>query len=256
MGIGSTNPLVNLHILGTEGILMQSEHGVGNPQSFGNGTRMHFYPYKSAFRAGHAIGDFWDDVNIGEYSSAMGLGTKASGFASVAFGEDCYATGWASSAFGVNTSATGWGSTTLGIMSSASAYGSVSIGFSTKAESYSSIALGMNNVGGGTPDSWDPDDPLFEIGNGYGGTPSNAVTVLKNGNVGIGMIAAPSVKLSLGANIAPKKLALFDGLSDFYGFGVDWGRITIYTNNTEKMTIKDNGNVGINVTKSSGKIGY
>ena len=42
--------------------------------------------------------------------------------------------------------------------------------------------------------------------------------------------------------------------NDFYGFGVAIGRITFYTNDTEKMTIKDNGNVGINTTNPQAKL--
>jgi hypothetical protein len=82
----------------------------------------------------------------------------------------------------------------------------------------------------------------------------NILTTTLNDKVGIGMGSAPSVKLSLGLDITPKKLALFDGSEDFYGFGVDWGRITIYTNNTEKMTIEDNGDVGIGTNNPDAKL--
>lgn len=75
-----------------------------------------------------------------------------------------------------------------------------------------------------------------------------------DGNVGIGTTSIPSVKLSLGTDINTKKLALWDGENDFYGFGVAVGRITFFTNNTEKMTIKDNGNVGINTTNPQAKL--
>jgi len=68
--------------------------------------------------------------------------------------------------------------------------------------------------------------------------------------VGIGT-TTPQVKLSLGTDFAPKKFALWDGASDFYGLGVDWGRITCYTNNTEKMTVLANGNVGIGTANPS-----
>ena len=46
------------------------------------------------------------------------------------------------------------------------------------------VAIGRNNVGGGTPDSWDWRDPLFEIGNGFPHTnaPHNALTILKDGS--------------------------------------------------------------------------
>ncbi len=78
---------------------------------------------------------------------------------------------------------------------------------------------------------------------------TRGIFVNNAGNVGIGT-SDPQVKLSLGAEYPPtlKKLALWDGVDDFYGFGVDWGRITIDTNNTEKMTIADTGNVGIGTT--------
>src|SRR5690606_2190356 len=46
-----------------------------------------------------------------------------------------------------------------------------------------SMALGQRNVGGGNPTAWVQTDPLLEVGNGIGGTPSNALTILKNGTV-------------------------------------------------------------------------
>jgi len=71
--------------------------------------------------------------------------------------------------------------------------------------------------------------------------------------VGIGT-TSPQVKLSLGTDINPKKFALWDGVGDFYGLGCHIGRITFFTNNTEKMTIKDNGNVGIGTTNPDTKL--
>lgn len=76
-------------------------------------------------------------------------------------------------------------STALGNITTASGFGSMSLGVATKAESYYSMAIGALNIGGGNPISWDPIDPLFEVGNGFS-TPSNAFTILKNGKVGVG----------------------------------------------------------------------
>jgi hypothetical protein len=68
--------------------------------------------------------------------------------------------------------------------------------------------------------------------------------------VGIGT-ANPRVRLSLGTDFTAKKFALWDGVDDFYGFGVGIGRIIFHTNDTEKMTILANGNVGIGTSNPS-----
>jgi hypothetical protein len=89
-------------------------------------------------------------------------------------------------------------------------------------------------------------------GSGGGWTDDGTVVRLTTGTdkVGIGT-TTPQVKLSLGTDLTLKKLALWDGTNDFYGFGVDWGRMTFYTNNTEKMTVLANGNVGIGTSTPS-----
>ena len=69
------------------------------------------------------------------------------------------------------------------------------MGSRTVAESYISTALGRYNVGGGNATSWVSTEPLFEIGIGTSDlNRNNAMTVLKNGNVGIGT-TAPTSKL-------------------------------------------------------------
>ncbi len=70
------------------------------------------------------------------------------------------------------------------------------------------------------------------------------MVVKAGGNVGIGT-TAPNTKLSLGTDITAQKLALYDGAGDFYGLGVQGGRIVFHTGNTEKMAITTAGNVGI-----------
>ncbi len=75
----------------------------------------------------------------------------------------------------------------------------------------------------------------------------------KDGRVGIGP-TAPNVKLSLGTDITAQKLALFDGTGDFYGLGVQSGRIVIHTANTERMTVTFDGKVGIGTTTPNVKL--
>jgi hypothetical protein len=123
----------------------------------------------------------------GSISTAMGEWTWASGSASTTMGSLSIASGMAATAMGYNSDATGSISTAMGNGSIASGDKSTAMGAYTIAGSYVSTAIGQHNVGGGTATSWVATDPLFEIGNGL--TPmarSNALTVLKNGNVGIG----------------------------------------------------------------------
>ncbi|MFP4473811.1 MAG: hypothetical protein ACLFPX_08130 [Candidatus Omnitrophota bacterium] len=65
---------------------------------------------------------------------------------------------------------------------------SFTIGKYLQADARGEIVLGQYNAAsGGSNGSWLDDDPLFVIGNGTSDTSrSNAVTVLKNGNTGIG----------------------------------------------------------------------
>ncbi|TVR38406.1 MAG: hypothetical protein EA392_09920 [Cryomorphaceae bacterium] len=244
-------------IQGTDGVEVTGVFGsgasIGTP---GAGTRMFFNPRKAAFRAGRASGTEWNQVNVGNYSTAMGYGNTASGVSSfaageannvsgdyavglgaenvvsgegaIAIGESNVASNTGSFASGQNSSATGVGSIALGencissgdyaiamgnqsvangnssvaIGKTALANGqnSTAFGNATTANGFSSsafgnavadaqyaFALGRFNEGGGSPNSWVPTDPLFEIGNGVSASnTNNAVTVLKNGNTGIG----------------------------------------------------------------------
>lgn len=84
----------------------------------GEGTRMMWYPYKSAFRAGHVSNTQWDNVNIGDYSFATGDNTMASGEGSTAMGVFTTASGDYSTAMGSYVSASGTGSFIIGDHSS------------------------------------------------------------------------------------------------------------------------------------------
>ncbi len=69
------------------------------------GTRMVWYPNKSAFRAGGVGGSQWDDTNIGNYSMALGTDVTASGVASFAVGQEATASGDNAFAFGLGNTA-------------------------------------------------------------------------------------------------------------------------------------------------------
>ncbi|MBI1342048.1 MAG: hypothetical protein GC171_03830 [Terrimonas sp.] len=131
----------------------------------------------------------------GLYSSSIGYHTSASGAKSIALGSETIASGEASIAIGYKTRASGVFSTSFGLFTEASGEGSFAAGGYTNAHSYLSTAIGLKNIGGGNPKTWIETDPLFEIGNGRAET-RNALTVLKNGNMGIGT-NKPIVKLQI-----------------------------------------------------------
>ena len=138
--------------------------------------------------------DLSSSTSLSEARGATGLSSFASGKNTIASGDDSTAMGLItessgdlSTAMGSITIASGYGSTAMGRATTASGRFSTAIGWHTEAESLSSVAIGSYNVGGGTADNWFPIDPLFEIGNGLDDVNrSNALTVLKNGKVGIG----------------------------------------------------------------------
>lgn len=197
----------------------------------GAGTRMMWYPAKSAFRAGQVTGTQWDDASIGTQSAAFGYNNIASGSKSFATGTNNTASGLFSFATGTNTissntysfatggntTASGQGSSTFGNYTIASggyssAFGqystasgsySVAFGFTSVAQSFNSFVIGRYNVNPGnyTLGGWVATEPLFVIGNGTSaGATSNAMTVLKNGDVGIG-ISTPRQTLDVNGRI-------------------------------------------------------
>ena len=176
VGIGINSPTAKLHVQGIDGVLFEGTFGSGTIPKEGSGARLMWYPKKAAFRAGLVDVGQWNDINIGNYSTAMGNNTTASGDYSTAMG---------------------WG---------------------TKVQSVSSTAIGQFNIGGGDPEVWINTNPLFEIGNGQDdGNRSNALTVLKNGNVGIGT-ETPFFKLEVIGTDADA--TIYGQSEDYYGIWV------------------------------------
>lgn len=200
LGIGvGISPKTELHVGNNMRVLFGTD-------TLGNGDKLMFLPDLHAFRVGTvaagAASTYWNRDSIGLYSFASGYNTRAQGFGGTAMGRDTEAVGSYAFASGYFTNADGLYSTAMGFNTDALATGSVAIGYSTdatgsysnafgyitRAQSYATTAIGRYNVGGGSPTSWVGTDPVFEIGIGNSGSSrENAVTVLKNGNVGIGV---------------------------------------------------------------------
>lgn len=234
------SPKTSLHIGDGGSVLFGTD-------TLGNGDKLMFLPRLHAFRVGTiasgASSTYWNPDSIGLYSFASGLNTRAQGFGATAMGRDTEATnsyafasgffsnadGQYSTAMGFNTDAFGLGSsafgystdaevnytTAMGYFAEAQAIYSIALGNSVQAQSYSSMAVGRYNIGGGDAVSWIQSDPIFEIGNGTGpSSRSNALTVLKNGNVGIG-ITTPNKPLHVNGALGIGSFEYFEDGGSF-----------------------------------------
>lgn len=165
----------------------------------GNGARLIWHPKKAAFRAGLTNGG-WEDNNIGDGSFAAGLDPEASGYGSVAIGNkpisskhSAVSLGNLSNAleshsFSIGNGCYAYNEYSFAIGNSAAAMGnySISMGYHTISKAPHSLAVGLYNNSFDQPNGG-PTDRLFQIGNGTDlNNRTNAMTVLRNGNVGVG----------------------------------------------------------------------
>lgn len=167
----------------------------------------------------------------GQYSAAIGQNAQATQVASFAIGSSVTASGENSLAVGYNSTSSGLRSIALGWHNTASGQQSLAIGHEAVSAGRYAFAIGQEVTAGGrgslafgsnsvapsayetvigrfndiyTPLSstdWQPTDRLFSVGNGAtGGARSNALTILKNGNTGIGT-STPSAKLHIDGSL-------------------------------------------------------
>lgn len=271
-GIGTVLPLARLHV--ADSSVLFSANGLalpspGNPPVSGEGRRMMWYADKAAFRAGYIDGTQWNKDNVGQYSFASGYNPKASGFISTAMGFASNATSDFSTAMGYNTTASGYASATMGNNTTASGDNSTALGFGTKAKAVGSLSIGKFNddTDSPSPNTPAPSDRIFQVGNGDGvAVRSNAVTVLKNGNTGIGIVN-PNALLQLANTITNRKIVLWETANNdhqFYGFGINGSTLRYQTPSaldahvfysgasttasTELFRINGNGNVGVGIS--------
>lgn len=185
------------------GTFNSSETGTNIPET-GAGTRMMWYPEFAAFRVGTVSNDAWDFTYLGINSSAFGYDVVASGDYAIAAGYSAEVFADYGFASGNNSyvASTATGGAAFNQLTTANGVSSTAMGQNTTSDAYASLAIGRYNVGTGSNDTWVATDPIFEVGIGSDSqNPANAVTVLKNGNVGIGE-AAPGDRLVIsGGNL-------------------------------------------------------
>jgi Chaperone of endosialidase/Head domain of trimeric autotransporter adhesin len=211
----------------------------------------------------------------GQYSVAMGASNIASGDYSTALGITTIASGNSAIATGALTSASGFYSTAMGHTTIASGFASTSLGYSTKAKWGASLVIGQFNDTTAVTS-------LFEIGNGDSAAArKNALTVLLNGNTGMGTIT-PGARLHIATGSSGYAGGYFPGAvveSNANGYlnflapagnetGLLFGKPTdaahggiVYNNaahpngmefrtngNITRMVLIDNGSLGIGVS--------
>lgn len=229
----------------------------------GNGARLIWHPKKAAFRVGLTNGG-WEDKNIGWASIAAGLDAEASGYASVAIGNGPIASNHSAVALGNLSSAEQLYSFAIGntcyaynhhsfaIGNWAAAMGdySTSLGFHTIAKAPHSMAVGLYNNSFDQP-TGSPTDRLFQIGNGIDiNNRSNAMTVLKNGNIGIGSkVVSPEFILDVASRMRIRNDGSTAGLylnnsqnkpEGFMGMKTD-KQVGFYLNGAWRFWVDDTG---------------
>jgi len=190
----------------------------------------------------------------GEVSTSMGNGTEASGFSATSMGASTIASGNYSTAMGQSNTASGLVSTATGRSTTASGNYSFSTGEQTFAKARGSFTTGIWNDNTDNPDVnlTAPTDRIFQIGNGSGSIRSNALTVLRNGNVGIGT-TNPGYPLHVQKSAANIFAASIEN-QDATGWGLEVrtadagstrNALEVYTGGTSRFLVRNDGNVGI-----------
>ncbi len=152
---------------------------------------------------GSQVGKLGTDFSVG-----LGYLANANGNYSTSIGFVTTANGFGSLSLGYGTIATGASSTATGNQSNSLGDASFVTGTENNSRSYSEAVFGMFNTTY-TPtsvSSWVSTDRIFNVGNGANsGARSDAMVILKNGNVGIGT-STPSVKLDVVGDIKVKHI--------------------------------------------------
>jgi len=186
----------------------------------------------------------------GYASTSMGYHTKATADYSTSMGNGTEASGITSTAMGAFTKATTNDATSMGYASIASGSASVAMGVFSRAKAYGSAVVGMYNDSTDTPQPAmdNPSDRIFQVGNGTALSRSNAVTVLRNGNIGIGTTTP-----NLAGLVVDKKVGATNAVfgSNTSGVAIETsypgiGFNTYYDGSRKSISTGYSGYVGVN----------
>ena len=111
-------------------------------------NKLIYYGTKGALRSGFIIPDI--GFEIGDYSTAFGIGNHASGISSSAWGSNNQSTGNVSCSIGTGNAASGPSSTAIGYNNIASRVNSFAIGTENVSNGFESFSIGHQLVSSGT----------------------------------------------------------------------------------------------------------
>ncbi|MBY0416143.1 MAG: tail fiber domain-containing protein, partial [Bdellovibrionales bacterium] len=187
-----------------------------NSSSSGYGSVAIGYSASSSGSQSVAVGS---NAVASNFASIAFMGGTASGQYSLAHGNSAVASGQYSIAIGSNNSSSNTFATTIGNYNTASMNFATAIGYQniasgtfshsygsfTTSESLAQTSLGFYNLpttpGTGGANNWVATDPILVVGNGSdANAKSTALTILKNGKVGINTVA-PTERLDVVGNI-------------------------------------------------------
>jgi len=187
--------------VGSRTLALEDDSFAMGTGSEARGVRSMAFGYDAIATGMNSTSIGWSTKSNGDRSLATGYFTVAGGDNSASFGYESKATADRAFATGNNTIASGTNSFSGGSGTKASGENSIAFGHDTSAAGDRSFATGRNTIAafnnetvigqwnygvanGGNADA--PDGTVFQIGTGAENNRSNAITVRKNGWVGIG----------------------------------------------------------------------
>ncbi len=155
--------------------------------------------------ASFAVGGY--NTANADYSAALGFYNQTNAPYSATIGYHLQTNADHAVALGGYTQANGQFSLAMGYYAQTNAKYSASLGLGTISTVDGSMVLGAFNRPFGTTGGLHPNDPLLVVGNGYDNAHRrNAFTILKNGNVGVG-VDQPVFDFQVGSIVNPKTAA-------------------------------------------------
>ena len=259
VGIGTTTPQARLHVADSNVYFSSpsSTTGLETTPTENGGKGLLWIAGKSALRVGVELGDRWAYDNVGAWSASFGFNNRVKGVGSFASGlENSVSTNY-SVALGSYNFAKNIRTLAFGNYSEALGDYSNAIGYGVAAQAYQSTAVGRFNKLAGNATSDLLTDPIFVIGNGTSDVyRSNALTFLKNGNIGIGTMDPTSTKMEVYTTDLETAITVSNLNNGAKAVGIDATTRAASGYAIVGRALGTGSGYGIPLTKPAGIVGY